>query len=101
INQDGMPLRQEGLYPTFFTNDAKRLGLLTEAEEKDPVRDWTAHCQRHFGERISQEHHFPDVWARHFRGDKFGNARDSYYRPEPLKVRKAYLELMPRLGFTP
>ncbi|GEM_PF-1923496 len=101
LNYRGFALEQDDLYYSFFYDDCLRLGLMTEADQKDPLRVWTAHCQRHFAERLSVELNFPDIWAHHFRGDKIGSARGKYYQPEPLAVRKAYHEWMPRLGFLP
>lgn len=102
INERGQPFQQVSMYRGgFFHDDCLRLGLVTKAELRNPRRTWTAHCQRHFGEKLLEMHNVPDNWCNHFRGDKMKDARGHYFKPEPLQVRQKYLELVPLIGFVP
>ena len=101
ITATGVPVRIHRLYPSFFIDDTLRLGLMTESERRNPKRVWTAHCQRHFGEKLLEMHNVPDSWCNHFRGDAFSDARGHYFVPSPEQVRQKYLELVPRIGFQP
>jgi hypothetical protein len=97
----GRRLLDQRFYPTFFTKDCLRLGLLTEQEVYNPKRNWTSHCQRHFGEQLLEMNNVPDSWCNHFRGDAFKDARGHYFAPTPQQVREKYRELVPLLGFKP
>lgn len=101
LNSAGMPLEYERIYPEFFVSDAERLGILKPGERYDPRRTWTAHCQRHFLEKLLEMHKVPDNWCNHFRGDALRDARKNYFKPKPEEVHKMYLELVPTLGFKP
>jgi hypothetical protein len=70
-------------------------------DRKDPRRAWTAHCQRHFFEKVAETAKVPGDWVKRFRGDSLGDARDGYYHARPEEVLTVYLETMPRLGFKP
>ena len=101
LNEHGEALRQDRLYPRYFTQDCERLGLMKPGDREISTRRWTAHCQRHFGEQIRQLHNVPADWNNHFRGDAFKDARGDYYKPTPEHIRQKYHELIPRLGFQP
>lgn len=101
LSERGGPLRQDLMHRTLFSADAIRLGLMRPDDKDDIRRAWTAHCQRHFGEKLLEMHNVPDVWCNHFRGDKLRDARGHYYKPAPLEVRKKYHEWVPRIGFAP
>lgn len=100
LNETGSALKQENMYPRFFTRDCERLGLQKKGEP-DSRKRWTAHCQRHFGEQLRQIHNVPSDWSNHFRGDAFKDARGHYYQPTPDHIRQKYHELIPLLGFQP
>lgn len=99
INERGDPLDQGVMYRNLFHDDCLRLGLVTKEELANPRRVWTAHCQRHFGEKLLEMHNVPDNWCNHFRGDKLKDARGHYFKPKPEEVRKKYHELVPIIGF--
>lgn len=101
LSEVGNALKPGRFYPAFFTNDALRLGLMVPEDVADPARALTAHCMRHFGEKLAELHHIPSDWINHFRGDAFGDARGHYYRPTPQDVATKYVELVPLLGFSP
>lgn len=101
LSEHGLALKQDDLYRSLFYADCQRLGLMTKLDERDPMRRWTAHCQRHFGEKLCMTHNVPDLWAKHFRGDVIKDARGHYFIPGPLQIRDAYLEHVPTLGFYP
>jgi len=101
LNEHGDALRQDRLYPRYFTLDCERLGLMKPGDREVMTRRWTAHCQRHFGEQIRQLHNVPSDWNNHFRGDAFKDARGDYYKPTPEHIRQKYHELIPHLGFQP
>ncbi len=100
IGDRGRPLRLKPLYEEIMYPDLERLGLMAPGDRHDPLRRWTYHCFRHFGQRLNQNHKVPDLWNHHFRGDVLGDARDHYSDPPPLEVREAYLSMIPLLGFT-
>ena len=101
ITDRGTPLQQAQMYRSLFTKDCLRLGVMQPGDEDDSLRTWTAHCQRHFGEKLLQMHNVPSDWCIHFRGDASKDARGSYFKPRPEQIRQKYLELVPQLGFTP
>jgi hypothetical protein len=101
LSPGGCALKSKDLYPAFFIEDAIRLGIMRPEERHDPKRVWTAHCQRHFGEKLLEMHNVPDAWCNHFRGDAFHDARGHYFKPTPEQVRQKYHELVPMLGFQP
>jgi hypothetical protein len=101
IGERGRPLQQKDVADRHLFPDAERLGLMVPGDRQDPLRRWTYHCFRHFGQRLNQNHKVPDLWNHHFRGDVLGDARDNYNEPEPLEVREAYLSMIPPLGFSP
>jgi len=101
LSDRGTPLVQGQMYRTLFTDDCLRLGLMTEKDLRDPLRVWTCHCQRHFGEQVCEMHDVPDNWSKHFRGDLLKDARKKYFRPKPEEVRQKYHEFVPILGFMP
>jgi hypothetical protein len=101
LTSRGTPLRQHLMYRTLFHDDCLRLSLVTQEELDNPLRVWTAHCQRHFGEKLLETHNVPDNWCNHFRGDKLRDARGHYYKPNPDEVRQKYHEWVPLLGFKP
>lgn len=97
----GQPLRfNQNFYDVLFYPDCLRLGLMTEADKDDSLRRWTAHCQRHFGEKLLMMNNCPETWSKHFRGDVVKDARGHYFVPTPEQVREKYLEWVPKLGFT-
>ncbi|MFA5860834.1 MAG: hypothetical protein WDA16_03975 [Candidatus Thermoplasmatota archaeon] len=97
----GDQLRQDLMYRSLFHDDCLRLGLVTEAELLNSLRVWTAHCQRHFGEKLLEMHNVPQDWCNHLRGDKLKDARGFYFKPGPDDVRQKYHEFVPNLGFHP
>lgn len=97
---DACKLRAD-FYETFFYKDCERLGLMQPEDREDSLKRWTAHCQRHFGEKLLMMHNVPDTWAKHFRGDAVQDARKHYFVPTPAQVREKYLELVPMIGFKP
>lgn len=101
LSETGYTLKQSDMYRPLFYEDCQRLALMTEADEKDPFRRWTAHCQRHFGEKVCMLYNVPDLWAKHFRGDIIKDARGHYFVPTPLQIRDAYFRNVPLLGFQP
>lgn len=101
ITARGAPLELDrGFYEVMFYPDCIRLGLMTEADREDPLRRWTAHCQRHFGEKLLMMNNCPDTWSKHFRGDVVKDARGHYFVPTPDQIREKYLEWAPKVGFT-
>lgn len=102
LTSRGKPLRfNQNFYHVLFYADCIRLGLMTEADQEDPLRRWTGHCQRHFGEKLLMMNNCPDTWSKHFRGDVVKDARGQYFVPTPEQVREKYLEWVPKIGFTP
>lgn len=101
ITTRGTPLTKAQLERTMFEADCLRLGLMQEGDKQDPLRSWTAHCQRHFGEKVLELHDVPGDWCHHFRGDRTGGARKSYYRPTPEQVQQKYHQWVPMFGFSP
>ena len=101
LNTAGTALQIERMYDALFYTDCERLGLMQPGDRQRPLRRWTAHCQRHFGEKLLEMHNVPDNWCNHFRGDKLHDARGHYFKPTPDQVREKYHELVPRIGFDP
>ncbi len=99
LSERGAASQQLIMYRSMFHLDTLRLGLVTPAEKDNPRRVWTAHCQRHFGEKILEMHNVPDNWCNLFRGDKLKDARGHYFKPGPDEVREKYHEWVPILGF--
>lgn len=101
LNMAGRALDQHRMYDAYFYQDCERLGLMQPGDRQRPLRRWTAHCQRHFGEKLLEMHNVPDNWCNHFRGDRLHDARGHYFQPTPEQVREKYHELVPRIGFDP
>lgn len=102
LTEHGRELKADSMfYEYLFYPDCERLGLMTRADRDDPLRRWTAHCQRHFMEKVLMMTNCPDTWSKHFRGDIIKDARAHYFVPTPEQIREKYLELMPKFGFLP
>lgn len=103
LNEHGSPITpgRTDLYSYFFYPDCLRLGLMTEEDKRDSRRRWTAHCQRHFMEKVLMMNNCPDTWSKHLRGDVVKDARGHYFVPTPEQIREKYLEWYPKLGFAP
>ena len=102
LTMRGRPLEfDSNFYAALFYPDCLRLGLMTEDDKRDPLRRWTAHCQRHFGEKLLMMNNCPDTWSKHFRGDVVKDARGHYFVPTPEQIREKYLEWVPKLGLAP
>lgn len=99
ITEHGLPLQAKDIYRSLFYGDCQRLGLMTKADERDPLRKWSAHCQRHFGEKLLMMNNCPDTWSKHFRGDAVKDARGAYFVPTPDQIRQKYREWVPHIGF--
>jgi hypothetical protein len=99
LNDRGTPLVQDRLYPKLFIEDCERLGIMQPGDRENPEKTITAHCMRHFGEQICENHHVPDPWPNHFRGDVLGDARRHYNQPKPEEIQDQYLRHVPLLGF--
>ena len=101
ITARGKALRfNHQFYDALFYPDCIRLGLMTEEDKQDPLRRWTGHCQRHFGEKLLMMNNCPDTWSKHFRGDIVKDARGQYFVPTIDQIREKYREWVPRIGFT-
>ena len=102
LSEHGRALNNDpDFYDRVFYPDCYRLGLMKPGDEQDPLRRWTAHCQRHFLEKVLMMADCPDTWSKHFRGDIVKDARGHYFVPTPEQIREKYLEWMPKLGLQP
>jgi hypothetical protein len=111
IGVEGRLLEQESVPELLYYRDCERLGLMLPGDRDDPLRRWTGHCDRHFGQQVNQtsgirsnagtRQTVPDNWNHHFRGDKIKSAIDKYYQPPPLDVLDAYHTFIPPMGFLP
>ncbi|MFA5860684.1 MAG: hypothetical protein WDA16_03220 [Candidatus Thermoplasmatota archaeon] len=101
LTEWGLPLQQKDSYRSLFYTDCERLGLMLQGERTNRLRAWTAHCQRHFGEKLLMMNNCPDTWSKHFRGDAVKDARGVYFVPTPEQIRQKYVEWVPKVGFKP
>lgn len=101
LNFRGTALNEESVTTRMIYADCERLGLMQPGDRDDPLKRWTVHCNRHFGEKLLAMADCPETWRKHFRGDVVKDAMGQYFVPTPEQVREKYLQWVPKLGLMP